>query len=73
LQIAQRLFNTEAETLEKLGRHDQIPQLLAYFQEDKEFYLVQEFIQGHSLRDELLGKRLQKLKSWLCSRIFGNY
>ena len=58
LQLAQRLFNTEAETLEKLGRHDQIPQLLAYFQEDKEFYLVQDFIEGHSLRDELLGKRL---------------
>jgi serine/threonine protein kinase len=52
------LFNTEAESLEKLGRHDQIPQLLAYFQEDKEFYLVQEFIEGHSLRDELSGKRL---------------
>ena len=58
LQLAQRLFDTEAETLEKLGRHDQIPQLLAYFQEDKEFYLVQDFIEGHSLRDELLGKRL---------------
>ena len=37
LQLAQRLFDTEAETLEKLGKHDQIPQLLAYFQEDKEF------------------------------------
>lgn len=54
LQLARRLFNTEAETLEKLGRHEQIPQLLAYFEEDKEFYLVQEFIKGHSLSDEIL-------------------
>lgn len=53
LSIARRLFYTEAETLEKLGRHDQVPRLLAYFEEDKEFYLVQEFIEGHSLNDEL--------------------
>jgi len=46
LQIAQRLFNTEAETLEKLGDMTKF-QLLAYFQEDKEFYLVQEY-PGHS-------------------------
>ncbi|MGA9378041.1 MAG: bifunctional serine/threonine-protein kinase/ABC transporter substrate-binding protein, partial [Phormidium sp.] len=53
LTVARRLFYTEAETLEKLGRHDQIPRLLAYFEEEKEFYLVQEFIEGHSLSDEL--------------------
>ncbi len=59
LQLARRFFNTEAETLEKVGRHDQIPQLLAHFEQDQEFYLVQEFIKGHSLHDELpLGKRL---------------
>jgi serine/threonine protein kinase len=43
LQTARCLFNSEAKTLEKLGDHDQIPQLLAYFEEDK-FYLVEEFI-----------------------------
>ena len=53
IREARRLFNTEAETLEKLGRHDQIPQLLAYFEEDQQFYLVQEFIEGRSLYDEL--------------------
>ncbi len=53
IREARRLFNTEAETLEKLGRHDQIPQLLAYFEEDKQFFLVQEFIEGRSLHDEL--------------------
>lgn len=59
LQLARRFFNTEAETLEKVGRHDQIPQLLAHFEQDKEFYLVQEFIKGQSLDEELSpGKRL---------------
>ncbi|PZV17813.1 MAG: serine/threonine protein kinase [Pseudanabaena sp.] len=53
IREARRLFNTEAETLEKLGRHDQIPQLLAYFEEDKQFFLVQEFVEGQSLYDEL--------------------
>ncbi|KAM3091815.1 protein kinase domain-containing protein [Phormidesmis sp. 146-35] len=50
---ARRMFLAEAETLEKLGRHEQIPQLLAYFEEDEEFYLVQEFIEGHPLSEEL--------------------
>ncbi|MGV0024890.1 protein kinase domain-containing protein [Phormidesmis priestleyi] len=50
---ARRMFLAEAETLEKLGRHEQIPQLLAYFEEGEEFYLVQEFIEGHPLNEEL--------------------
>ena len=53
LETARRLFNSEAETLEKLGTHDQIPRLLAYFEENKKFYLVQEFIAGHQLTAEL--------------------
>lgn len=58
LQSARRLFQSEAQTLEKLGNHDQIPRLLAYFEENKEFYLVQDYIQGHPLSVELQpGKR----------------
>ena len=57
LQMARRLFKTEAETLEKLGCHDQIPHLLAYFEEKEEFYLVQQFISGPPLSDELQGGR----------------
>ena len=53
LPTARRLFNSEAETLEQLGNHDQIPRLLAYFEENQEFYLVQEFIEGNSLSAEL--------------------
>lgn len=51
---AKRLFQSEAETLEQLGNHDQVPRLLAYFDENQEFYLVQEFIEGHPLGDELV-------------------
>ncbi|MDX2213837.1 MAG: protein kinase [Oculatellaceae cyanobacterium bins.114] len=48
-----RLFLNEAETLQKLGKHNQIPQLLAYFDENQDFYLVQELIGGHTLTYEL--------------------
>lgn len=59
LQLAHRLFGREAETLEKLGKHDRIPQLLAHFEEDGEFYLVQEYVPGRSLSSELpLGRNL---------------
>ncbi|MEH2236857.1 CHASE2 domain-containing protein [Nostoc sp.] len=53
LQIARRLFNSEAEILESLGKHHQIPELLAYFEDDHEFYLIQEYIEGHTLSEEL--------------------
>jgi CHASE2 domain-containing sensor protein len=56
LKLARRLFVTEAETLERLGQHDQIPQLLATFEENHEFYLVQEFIAGNPLSTEV-GRR----------------
>ncbi|MBD2134153.1 SUMF1/EgtB/PvdO family nonheme iron enzyme [Sphaerospermopsis sp. FACHB-1094] len=53
LPIARRLFAQEAETLQKLGTHDQIPQLFAYFEENGEFYLVQEFVKGEDLSKEV--------------------
>ncbi|AFZ36177.1 serine/threonine protein kinase [Stanieria cyanosphaera PCC 7437] len=54
LDTARRLFKTEAETLQKLGNHPQIPQLLAHFEQEQEFYLVQQFIDGHTLSQELV-------------------
>jgi serine/threonine protein kinase len=53
LETARRLFQSEAETLEFLGHHDQIPRLLAFFEQDKDFYLVQEYIEGQPLTVEL--------------------
>ena len=47
------LLEREAEALKKLGNYDRVPQLLTHFEEDDEFYLVQELIVGHSLTEEL--------------------
>ncbi|MEB3339194.1 tetratricopeptide repeat protein [Okeania sp.] len=54
VRTAHRLFKQEAEILEKLGRHDQIPLLLAYFEENNQFYLVEEFIPGIPLNKEII-------------------
>jgi len=47
------LFNQEAVRLYELGKHDQIPELYAHFEQNARLYLVQEFIDGQSLLDEL--------------------
>ncbi|MBJ7297323.1 MAG: protein kinase [Dolichospermum sp.] len=49
-QVIQQRFEREAATLEYLGAaNDQIPQLYAYFSENGLFYLVQEWVHGHTL------------------------
>jgi serine/threonine protein kinase, bacterial len=53
LQIAQELFETEAVTLGRIGNHPQIPRLLGYFEECEQFYLVQEYIKGVTLQQEV--------------------
>ncbi|MGC1309664.1 MAG: CHASE2 domain-containing protein [Phormidesmis sp.] len=53
LMVARRLFETEVKTLGNLGSHSQIPSLLDSFEEDNEFYLVQEYIDGQSLEAEI--------------------
>ncbi len=53
LETAKRLFDREAQTLYRLGNHDRIPRLFAHFEQDEEFYLVQEFIEGQPLDKEL--------------------
>lgn len=62
IQIAQNLFNREAEVLYRLGNlHSQIPKSQAHFEEEKEFYLVQEFVDGEDLSKEIIpGKRLDE-------------
>jgi serine/threonine-protein kinase len=64
LEVAQELFEREAEALEDLGNtHPQIPDLYAFFEltvpsllpnkMDRFFYIVQEFIDGQTLEEEL--------------------
>ncbi len=55
LKIAKGLFNREAEILYRLDKiHSQVPKLFAHFEENGEFYLVQEFIDGHDLSKEII-------------------
>lgn len=52
-KTSQRLFQKEVECLQKVGIHDRIPRLIAYFEENNGFYLVQEWIVGQTLNDYL--------------------
>jgi serine/threonine protein kinase len=55
-QLIQSRFKQEAITLENLGKESNgaIPSLFAYFVEQGEFYLVQEYVDGQTL-----GERIQ--------------
>ncbi len=53
LDMARDLFRREAKTLGKIGSHPQIPRLLDYFEAGTEFYLVQEYISGATLQQEV--------------------
>lgn len=61
-------FATEATVLQWLGNHSQIPQLLAHFEENKQFYLVQEFIEGEEFEQEVNRQvlREEELIDFLC-------
>lgn len=58
LEMARRLFDTEARVLYQLGDHDQIPRLLAHFEDEQEFYLAQELVEGEPLTQELSGGKV---------------
>lgn len=53
LQMARDLFQREAKTLGKIGNHPQIPRLLDYFEANREFHLVQEYVSGSTLQQEV--------------------
>ncbi|MGB7274318.1 MAG: serine/threonine-protein kinase [Geitlerinemataceae cyanobacterium] len=54
LSEARRRFDSEAVILYELGSHDRIPRLFDRFEQDGEFYLVLELIEGHPLSQELV-------------------
>jgi len=64
-RIAKSLFDREAEYLYRIGNsHPQIPNLYAHFTEEGNFYLVQEFIDGHNLAQEIPeGKKLSEAET----------
>lgn len=53
-QLIQERFNREAITLEKIGNsNSNIPSLYAYFEENGQFYLVQEWVDGLTLTEKV--------------------
>lgn len=53
LEMARELFKREAKTLGQLGDHPQVPRLLDYFETEQQFYLVQEYVKGSTLKQEV--------------------
>lgn len=53
LEMARELFKREAKTLGQLGDHPQVPRLLDYFEAEQQFYLVQEYVKGFTLKQEV--------------------
>lgn len=53
LTMARELFEREAKTLGRVGNHPQIPRLLDYFEDRNQFYLIQEFVKGNNLQQEV--------------------
>jgi eukaryotic-like serine/threonine-protein kinase len=66
LRKAKYLFAREAKILKLLGKSDRIPDLLAYFQEDDKFYLVNQLIEGTDLTQELGSG-----KQWTAEQVIG--
>ncbi len=56
LKKAAALFKREAMRLNELGKHNQIPELLAFLNQESRQYLIQEFIDGEDLSKELQRK-----------------
>jgi eukaryotic-like serine/threonine-protein kinase len=64
LEIARRLFESEAKVLAELGEtSDRLPALYAYFEEQDEFYLVLEFVVGQTLAKELGAGKLSEAQT----------
>ncbi|MGQ4648195.1 GUN4 domain-containing protein [Lyngbya aestuarii] len=66
---ATELFNQEALRLYELGKNEQIPELYAHFEQDNQLYLVQEFIDGKTLLDELQDQETQVVKPYKESKL----
>lgn len=63
VRTAKRLFSTEVRVLKRLGEYDQIPELFDDFAEDQEFFLVEQYIDGRNLKQELRwGRRWSEAK-----------
>ncbi|WP_019499135.1 bifunctional serine/threonine-protein kinase/formylglycine-generating enzyme family protein [Pseudanabaena sp. PCC 6802] len=70
LDKAAELFKQEAMRLEELGKHDRIPELLAYCEQEGQQYLIQEFVDGRDLGSEIAQQGTfdqAKVRHFLCN------
>lgn len=66
-EVARRMFDTEAQALQELGRQcEQIPLLLARFEIGDRAYLVQEYVEGENLEHWLDQGRRFSQKDVVC-------
>lgn len=52
LKKLRQLFLRQAEILGRLGHHDQMPELVSYFEQDGGFFIVHDYAEGHTLDQE---------------------
>jgi serine/threonine protein kinase len=56
IETAKKLFQREAEVLKSLKKEQQIPKFFEYFEQNQQYYLVEEYINGVTL-DKLLKQK----------------
>ena len=60
---AKERLGTEAMVLQWLGKHEQIPEFVCHFEENKQFYLVLQFIEGEEFEQEVHRQMLDETQA----------
>ncbi|PSB12175.1 serine/threonine protein kinase [Pleurocapsa sp. CCALA 161] len=60
---AKERLATEAMVLQWLGKHPQIPEFIGHFEENQQFYLVLEFIEGEEFEQEVYRHMLNETQA----------
>lgn len=62
VKTSRRLFATEVKVLKRLGDYDQIPQLFDDFEAEQDFFLVEQYVEGNTLKQEFGWRRWSEAK-----------
>ncbi len=62
VKTSRRLFATEVKVLKRLGSYDQIPQFFDDFEENEDFFLIEQYIEGKNLKQEFGWRRWPEAK-----------
>ena len=60
---AKERLATEAMVLQWLGKHEQIPEFIGHFEENRQFYLVLQFIEGEEFEQEVHHQMLNETQA----------